>query len=465
MAKKSIITSPFFAFGLCLLATLFQSPANELSQGEKHAAVLSGSNIQAFGDNSFGQLGHNSSNGYLQGAQKWISISSAGYHNLALDENLNVWSWGRNENGQLGLGNKIDQATPINVSTQEPIIEIEASLRNSYLIGVSGNIYSVGDGSNGLLGFASPEETSFTHIPFSNKVVSISASSTMVVCADENGSVWVWGETGFAQTFGTTPTILAFPEEISRVKAGTFHALALGASGNLYGWGKNATQQLGIGDSIISTPILIEMDVIDFDAGREHSLILTSTELNTLGRNQVSQLGSSDSNSNQEILTSPVNSKITSSGPYENIIINDIAEVHGWGNNDQTQLNLSQEIILTPQNLGITIPLSFKSNSKLTAFSSANITLDLQPLSNQSNNIQTSVIFAPFSSNVINSTSLTPTVNIGTPGTYVFLTSITQAGQTYKRIVKLFVKPSSYGSMIWGENTWNQGNETALDLR
>jgi alpha-tubulin suppressor-like RCC1 family protein len=42
-------------------------------------------------------------------------ISSGDRHTLALDENGDVWSWGRDEEGQCGLGHNNNQSTPTKV--------------------------------------------------------------------------------------------------------------------------------------------------------------------------------------------------------------------------------------------------------------------------------------------------------------------------------------------------------------
>jgi hypothetical protein len=47
-------------------------------------------------------------------------ISSGYYHTLALDENSDVWSWGLNSSGQLGLEHNNDQPTPTKSSFPLP---------------------------------------------------------------------------------------------------------------------------------------------------------------------------------------------------------------------------------------------------------------------------------------------------------------------------------------------------------
>jgi len=104
-------------------------PNNEklrsVSAGAAHALALTESGkVYAWGLNQYGQLGiGNTTNknvptlvtGALNG-KKVISIAAGDNHSLAMDDAFNVYSWGRNNYGQLGLGNTTDRNTPIPVS-------------------------------------------------------------------------------------------------------------------------------------------------------------------------------------------------------------------------------------------------------------------------------------------------------------------------------------------------------------
>ena len=80
--------------------------------------------LYTWGYNGYGQLGDNStSNDYYAkqmpmsrvGNEKIIYICDSGYYYTsvyAITESGKLWSWGRNGNGQLGIGNTTDQTTP-----------------------------------------------------------------------------------------------------------------------------------------------------------------------------------------------------------------------------------------------------------------------------------------------------------------------------------------------------------------
>lgn len=92
-----------------------------ISAGGAHALALTESGkVYAWGLNDYGQLGiGNTTNknvptlvtGALNG-KKIISIAAGDKHSLAMDDAFNVYAWGYNYYGQLGLGNRTDSNTP-----------------------------------------------------------------------------------------------------------------------------------------------------------------------------------------------------------------------------------------------------------------------------------------------------------------------------------------------------------------
>src|SRR5690349_17347399 len=84
----------------------------------------------------------------------FIQISCGGHHSLLLNEDGLVFSFGKNEYGQLGLGNKIDQTTPQLITSLENIRikKISCGRDHSLLLSEDGLIYSFGFNQFGQLG-------------------------------------------------------------------------------------------------------------------------------------------------------------------------------------------------------------------------------------------------------------------------------------------------------------------------
>ena len=88
--------------------------------GAAAVAVNSDGEIYTWGNPDNGQLGRtatdanpNNRPGRVGTASNWIFVTSANSHFLALNDDYELWSWGNNHAGQLGLGHSISpQTTP-----------------------------------------------------------------------------------------------------------------------------------------------------------------------------------------------------------------------------------------------------------------------------------------------------------------------------------------------------------------
>jgi alpha-tubulin suppressor-like RCC1 family protein len=83
-------------------------------------AVTANGNIYSWGLNDHGQLGLGTSGGYQTTPQPVSSLSgvifvSAGNHSLAVKSDGGIWSWGPNGYGQLGICTWLDTNTPVEV--------------------------------------------------------------------------------------------------------------------------------------------------------------------------------------------------------------------------------------------------------------------------------------------------------------------------------------------------------------
>ena len=186
-------------------------------------ALGSDGNLYSWGNNGTGELGiggadsnqHNTpSKGSMPAdGTKFTQISAGYYHSLAMGTDGNLYSWGDNSLDQLGraLTNALNDGTPrkVNPPTGVPrFTQVIAGGDNSLGLGWDGNLYSWGDNSKGQLGR--------------------SASST------QDG----------------TPRRVAMPAGITitqgRIEGGYLggYALGLGSDGNLYSWGDNSSRQL-----------------------------------------------------------------------------------------------------------------------------------------------------------------------------------------------------------------------------
>jgi len=113
--------------------------------------------LWAWGQNSFGELGINSTDPYKTspvqiGTSNWKKVSSGVNHALAIMSDGTLWAWGRNSFGQLGIGSTTDYSYPVQVSTDTNWTEVHAGSSISAAINSSGKLFVWGDSRNSCLG-------------------------------------------------------------------------------------------------------------------------------------------------------------------------------------------------------------------------------------------------------------------------------------------------------------------------
>merc|ERR1719160_2302798 len=91
---------------------------------------------------------------------KVVDIQYGQHHVLALTEHGGVYSWGRNEQGQLGVGDTKDHSEPQFVADLEDFrVHQIATLRNSsFALTTTGDVYAWGNNKDGELGLNHTEE-------------------------------------------------------------------------------------------------------------------------------------------------------------------------------------------------------------------------------------------------------------------------------------------------------------------
>ncbi|MCO1602739.1 cell wall-binding repeat-containing protein [Desulfosporosinus nitroreducens] len=178
-----------------------------VSAGIAHSlAISSDGTVWAWGDNSEGQLGNNSSD--LQNSPTPVQVSdltnvvavaAGGAHSLALKKDGTVWGWGTNELFQLGdRTNGENWSTPLQISGLNNVHAIVAGTYLSLVLKTDGTVWAWGGNLWGQLGDAVPfEEEPASMNPVQVKgltnVTGISSGLGFVIARQNGGNIWTWG--------------------------------------------------------------------------------------------------------------------------------------------------------------------------------------------------------------------------------------------------------------------------------
>ena len=219
---------------------------------------------------------------------------------------------------------------------------ISASCGNEYtlILSTDNEVYAFGSNEDGVLGINDNklQKYEFTKINFgsyTNKIKEISSGTVHNLALTQDNKLFSWGSSQGGQLglqekilmsnpnyqssfFIPTPSTISFPSNLSKTKknviitkisCGEAHSLALSKNGKVYSWGFGSNGQLGLGfcedsfepgtgltKSRIFTPQLIkeleDEKIIDIKCGKTFSMFINDkNELFACGVNDLNQLG------------------------------------------------------------------------------------------------------------------------------------------------------------------------------
>ncbi|XP_048855817.1 probable E3 ubiquitin-protein ligase HERC6 [Brienomyrus brachyistius] len=191
-----------------------------------------------------------------------IQVACGKYHSLVLTKEGEMFSWGRNGYGQLGLGRAIStQAVPSRVLSLigVPVIQVCAGGEYSFAISLSGEIYCCGANNVGQLGLNRVDENGrFTvcAVPALRalSVCDVSCGEAHSVVLTKDGDVFTFGEGTHGQLGHNSTNNELRPRKVEgleggakQIACGSHHTLVLMASGHLLAFGNGPAGQLGTG--------------------------------------------------------------------------------------------------------------------------------------------------------------------------------------------------------------------------
>ncbi|XP_071352005.1 probable E3 ubiquitin-protein ligase HERC6 [Trachinotus anak] len=251
--------------------------------GQDHClAVCASGDIFSWGAAEDGQLGMNPLHNGLRPSRvpmplavQVVQVACGNSHSLALTKGGDVFSWGLNSHGQLGLGKNVpQQLTPVLVCALSgvAVTQIAAGATHTLFLTLSGLVYCCGANKSGQLGLNRVDEKGRFNIcmvpalsPLGVSFISCGQAHTAVLT--KVGEVFTFGEGRHGQLGHNTTANEVRPRLVdgldgpaAQIACGRCHTLVLGSSGQLWAFGNGVKGQIGTGQTEDSlTPALVQL--------------------------------------------------------------------------------------------------------------------------------------------------------------------------------------------------------------
>jgi len=240
----------------------------------------------------------------INGLDNIVAISAGNEHLLALDKYGNLWGLGQNNRGQIGDGTTEYALVPIKIEIADDIViyQIEAGGTHSSFLTHDGYVYTWGRNDNGQLGFYSETELVLTptRVEGINRIVKLAANRDHTLALHEDGVIWAWGWNRDGQLGNGTRINSNTPVQVQNIynarliAAGDGHSAAVLADGRIMTWGRNWDGQLGNaspGSTLVPLQIESLNNMQNVQAGNTFSLAVHEDgTVSGWGRNNHHQL-------------------------------------------------------------------------------------------------------------------------------------------------------------------------------
>jgi hypothetical protein len=238
-----------------------------IASGDQNGyALRSDGTVWAWGSNSQGQLGDG---GWdlatvprpVPGLTGVKAIASGWQTAYALHQDGTVSTWGTNESGQLGIGSTAEN---VRVPTKIPgligVTAIAAGYRTAYAVASDQTVWSWGRNQAGQLGNGSTASESRVPVKVSGLtgVSAVAGDYQHGFAARSDGTAWAWGDASSGglgngvdctECRSDTPVQVAGLTGVTTVAGFGGGGYAVRSDGSVWAWGNNGSSSLGDGTS------------------------------------------------------------------------------------------------------------------------------------------------------------------------------------------------------------------------
>ena len=286
-------------------------------------ALTQDGKVYGWGSNGSGELGQNNTNIYKRptylGIDDAIDIAAGYQSTVVLKKDGTVWMAGLNSDGQLGIESTESQSTFVQVKNEDGtgyltnIKSISAGQYTMFAITNDGEVYGWGENGSGQLGISNTEDQKLPVKTTLTNIKQISTSYYHTIALTEDGKAYVAGrnnegELGIGQTTSSTITTWTIMKStngtsemtgIKQVATGYMHTVVLTDNGYMYATGNNGYYQLSDGSSTQRKNLVYMKDSSNntmkdvkeiYAAGNTSVAITNSNGIYVVGENSYAQL-------------------------------------------------------------------------------------------------------------------------------------------------------------------------------
>ncbi|MBC8144944.1 MAG: hypothetical protein H7X80_05110, partial [bacterium] len=342
------------------------------SQSEMGMEIWPDGAIYMWGENGYGQLGdgtttyrtspirvlkgdYTGTSYFGDGCNGVIQASPGHCHSLAILNDGSVYSWGHNDEGQLGINSIVNASAPKRVlkgaypgttyigdDSTNMIVSVFGGLEYSVAVSQKGQVYSWGDNIVRQLGDSSTTDrltpvrvlkgnypgTRYLGDDPTNPILQVSGGNAFSIALAADGTIYAWGTNAAGQLGDNSTTARWVPvrvlkgtysgttylgdnasNKVVQIAAADSTGYALTADGTVWSWGLNNEGQLGSGATGTnrSTPARVikgaypgitnmgdstTNKITSIHAGGGHALAVSTRGLvYSWGRNDYGQIG------------------------------------------------------------------------------------------------------------------------------------------------------------------------------
>ncbi len=131
-----------------------------------------------------------------------LKLVASDYHTAAIKNDGTLWTWGRNNHGQLGIGSPGARENPTVVDAGSGLHWVSVSTGDYHTVAIKndGTLWAWGWNNHGQLGNDSTtDENSPIKIGVASNWVSVSGGDFFSIAINENDQLWAWGDNEYGQ--------------------------------------------------------------------------------------------------------------------------------------------------------------------------------------------------------------------------------------------------------------------------